>query len=77
MCKYNFFSFRLDTSEVERLIELWDTLYKWVIGPKNFLFANRKKKVNFLLETTFSLEEMRAEVENVLMKDASKQTNYI
>ena len=75
MCKYNFFSFRLDTSEVERLIELWDTLYKWVIGPKNFLFANRKK-VNFLLETTFSLEEMRAEVD-VLMKDASKQTNYI
>ena len=46
------------------------------MGPKTF-FSLIEKKVNFLLETTFSLEEMRAEVENVLMKDASKQTNYI
>ena len=45
------------------------------MGPKTF-FSLIEKKVNFLLETTFSLEEMRAEVD-VLMKDASKQTNYI
>ena len=44
-------------------------------APKTF-FSLIEKKLNFFLETTFSLEEMRAEVD-VVMKDASKQTNYI